>query len=58
MKQNIYDNPEFYEHYMTLRVNESGLNAAVEEPAIYSLLPPLDGLGILDIVAQGMVQPG
>lgn len=49
MKQNIYDNPEFYEHYMTLRVNESGLNAAVEEPAIYSLLPSLDGLCILEI---------
>jgi len=49
MKQNIYDNPEFYEHYMALRANESGLNAAVEEPAIYSLLPPLDGLHILDI---------
>jgi len=49
MKQNIYDDPEFYDHYMALRASESGFNAAVEEPAVYSLLPPLDGLDILDI---------
>jgi len=49
MKQNIYDNPDFFGGYMELRANESGFNTAVEEPAIDSLLPSLDGLRILDI---------
>ena len=49
MKQNIYDNPDFFKGYMELRANESGLNAAVEEPAVYSLLPPLKSLRVLDI---------
>lgn len=49
MKQNIYDNPEFFSHYMELRSNERGFNAAIEEPAVYSLLPSLDGLRILDL---------
>jgi ubiquinone/menaquinone biosynthesis C-methylase UbiE len=49
MKQNIYDNSEFFKGYMDLRSSESGFNSAVEEPAVYSLLPPLNGLRILDI---------
>lgn len=49
MKQNIYDDPQFFRGYMGLRANESGLNSAVEEPAVHSLLPPLKGLRILDI---------
>lgn len=49
MKQNIYDDPEFFSGYMALRANESGFNTAVEEPAVYSLLPSLEGLRILDI---------
>ena len=49
MKQNIYDNPDFFDCYMELRANEQGLNAALEEPAVYSLLPSLEGLRIMDI---------
>jgi ubiquinone/menaquinone biosynthesis C-methylase UbiE len=49
MKQNIYDNPDFFRRYMEMRSNEQGLNAAIEEPAIYGLLPPLKGTNILDI---------
>ena len=49
MKQNIYDNPDFFSSYMELRASESGFNAAIEEPAINSLLPSLNGLRILDI---------
>lgn len=49
MKQNIYDNPLFFKGYMDLRSKESGFNVAIEEPAIYSLLPLLDGLHILDL---------
>ena len=49
MKQNIYDNPDFFNGYMDLRSNERGFNTAIEEPAIYSLLPSLGGLRILDL---------
>lgn len=49
MKQNIYDNPNFFKGYMELRSSESGFNVAIEEPAVYSLLPPLEGLNILDL---------
>ena len=34
MKQNIYDDPRFFEGYSKLRRHESGLNMAVDHPAI------------------------
>ena len=34
MKQNIYDNPDFYNGYMELRSSERGFNSAIEEPAV------------------------
>lgn len=49
MKQNIYDNDIFFQGYQQLRAKESGLNAALEEPARYALLPALSGLDILDL---------
>jgi SAM-dependent methyltransferase len=49
MKQNIYDNPTFFEGYAQLRRHESGLNAALEWPALHSMLPPLGGLRVLDL---------
>ena len=49
MKQNVYDNPTFFKGYMDLRSDESGFNVAIEEPAVHSLLPPLEGSYILDI---------
>ncbi len=49
MWQNIYDDPHFFAGYMELRKNESGLNAALEEPAVSRLLPPLRGLDVLDL---------
>jgi ubiquinone/menaquinone biosynthesis C-methylase UbiE len=49
VKQNIYDNPEFFEGYRTLRAREAGLNAAIEEPAVRSVLPILAGLTVLDL---------
>jgi len=49
MKQNIYDNPEFFEGYQQLRKHESGLNKVLEEPATYSLLPSLDSKSIVDL---------
>ena len=49
MKQNIYDDPRFFEGYSQLRRHESGLNAAVDEPAMRSLLPALAAKRVLDL---------
>jgi SAM-dependent methyltransferase len=49
MKQNIYDDPRFFEGYSQLRRHESGLNMAVDQPAMRSLLPPLANKRVLDL---------
>jgi len=48
-KQNIYDNEVFFEGYKNLRKNESNANVLFEIPALFSLLPDLNGLTILDL---------
>lgn len=47
--QNIFDDPVFFENYRQLREQDSGLNGLLEIPELYSLLPALDGLKILDL---------
>jgi 2-polyprenyl-3-methyl-5-hydroxy-6-metoxy-1,4-benzoquinol methylase len=49
MKQNIYDDPRFFEGYSQLRRHESGLNMAVDQPAMRSLLPTLANKRVLDL---------
>ncbi|TDW25223.1 methyltransferase family protein [Rhizobium azibense] len=49
MPQNIYDEPIFFEGYKNLRQNDTGLNGALEQPAIRALLLDLKGLRILDM---------
>jgi SAM-dependent methyltransferase len=49
MKQNIYDDPTFFEAYRKLRESESGLNGAVEEPAFLGVLADLCGKSVLDL---------
>jgi len=49
MKQNIYDDPQFYAGYRDLRDADKGLNGALEEPALRSLLPELGGKRVLDL---------
>lgn len=49
MKQNIYDNPEFFQQYKALRQRPSNYNRLLEQPTMKSLLPPLTNLQILDI---------
>jgi hypothetical protein len=39
MKQKAYDNETFFEGYKQLRETGSGLNDALEQPAIRSLFP-------------------
>ena len=49
MKQNIYDDPQFFAGYSQLRRHESGLNAAIDQPAMRSVLPPLAEKRVLDL---------
>jgi ubiquinone/menaquinone biosynthesis C-methylase UbiE len=49
MKQNIYDDPRFFEGYSKMRRHEAGLNAAIDQPAMRSVLPQLAGKRLLDL---------
>lgn len=47
--QNIYDETNFFDGYKALRQNDTGLNGALELPALHRLLPNLSNLHVLDI---------
>ncbi|MBL3586564.1 class I SAM-dependent methyltransferase [Rhodovulum sulfidophilum] len=47
--QNVYDDPVFFNGYKKLRQNDTGLNGALEVPALHALLPNLSGKSILDL---------
>ena len=49
MKQNIYDNEEFFDYYVNMRKNRSGLNEVLEIPAFMKLVPDLMDKRILDL---------
>ncbi|MCL1665907.1 class I SAM-dependent methyltransferase [Elizabethkingia ursingii] len=49
MKQNIYDNPEFFEAYKDLRDQDKGLNELLEQPVMKRLMYNANGKSILDI---------
>lgn len=48
-KQNIYDNETFFEGYKRIRENEANANNLFEIPALFSLLPDLQGKKIIDL---------
>jgi SAM-dependent methyltransferase len=47
--QNIYDDHVFFAGYRTLRDNDTGLNGAIEIPALHRLLPDVAGADVLDL---------
>ncbi len=49
MAQNIYDNPEFFAGYAQLPRSQHGLDGAPEWASLRSLLPPLEGLDVVDL---------
>lgn len=49
MKQNIYDNNDFFQQYQEIRARESNYNNLLEQPNIRSLVPDLTGKSVLDI---------
>lgn len=48
-KQNIYDNETFFEGYKKIRDNDINANNLFEIPALFSLLPELNGKRVLDL---------
>ena len=49
MKQNKYDDPEFFARYSTLARSTGGLGAAGEWAVLRAMLPPLTGKRVLDL---------
>ncbi|MFC7473964.1 class I SAM-dependent methyltransferase [Dankookia sp. GCM10030260] len=49
MAQNIYDDPTFFAGYSRLRRSVEGLDGAPEWPALRAMLPPLQGLRVVDL---------
>ncbi|MCR8850332.1 class I SAM-dependent methyltransferase [Rossellomorea sp. SC111] len=49
MKQNIYDNPTFFEGYMKLRDSKMTYNDFLEQPAMKDALPDLKGKRVMDL---------
>ena len=48
-KQNIYDDPIFFDGYMKIREKEDNANDLFEIPALLTLLPDLSGKSLLDL---------
>lgn len=48
-KQNIFDNSEFFDSYKRLRENEVNANNLFEIPALFSMMPDLNGKRVLDL---------
>lgn len=48
-KQNIYDNAIFFEGYKKIRDNETNANNLFEKPALFSMMPDLNGKRVLDL---------
>lgn len=49
MAQNIYDTPAFFAGYQQLPRAVHGLDGAPEWPALQALVPPLQGLRVVDL---------
>ena len=49
MKQNKYDDPDFFKAYSTMPRSQDGLKAAGEWPVFWQMLPNLKGKDILDL---------
>jgi ubiquinone/menaquinone biosynthesis C-methylase UbiE len=48
-RQNVYDDETFFQPYQAMRATRSGINEAVEQPAVRALLPPLLGVSAVDL---------
>lgn len=48
-RQNVYDQPLFFDRYQQLRAGDRGINATIEQPALRARLPALAGLHAVDL---------
>lgn len=49
MNNNVFDDEVFFAEYKKLRESAASFNALLEQPAFFSMLPPLAGKRILDL---------
>lgn len=49
MSQNIYDDPDFFAAYGALPRSQHGFDGAPEWPVLRGMLPPMDGVRVLDL---------
>ncbi|WP_327356616.1 class I SAM-dependent methyltransferase [Streptomyces sp. NBC_01304] len=47
--RDLYDDPRFFEGYHRLRQTGTGINDAIEIPALARLLPPVEGASVIDL---------
>jgi ubiquinone/menaquinone biosynthesis C-methylase UbiE len=47
--RDLYDDPDFFGRYQSLRAARAGLNDELEQPALARLLPPLRGARVIDL---------
>lgn len=48
-QQNVYDNDVFFKEYKNIRNTSGNANILIEKPALFSLLPDLNGKTVLDL---------
>ena len=48
-RQNIFDNDIFFDGYSKIRERKNNANELFEKPALFSLLPPLEGKTVIDL---------
>lgn len=48
-KQNVYDNEVFFEGYKSIRDRKGNANNVIEIPALFSMMPNLNGKKVLDL---------
>jgi 2-polyprenyl-3-methyl-5-hydroxy-6-metoxy-1,4-benzoquinol methylase len=48
-RQNIYDDPSFFGAYQGMRDTATGINEAIEQPALRALLPDVAGARVVDL---------
>lgn len=48
-EQNIYDDEKFFKGYLELRSNEMSANNVEEKPALFAMMPSLQGKRVLDL---------
>ena len=49
MRQNVYDDADFFAGYQAMRARRSGAHETTVEPLLWRMLPDLAGMRVLDL---------